>query len=551
VTRRIFHAAAVGVLVCTSLLVAPVAQQSQSGSRQRTASTDATAAPPIQRADAADLDAISKIKEEGLERSQAMDTLWYLTDVYGPRLTNSPNIRAAASWAVKRLGDWGIPGAKQDTWGPFGRGWANERFTANVIAPQPFPLIAFPRAWTPGTAGTVTAEAVTVLAARDEDLKKWEGKLSGKIVLTVAPPEVRPLLTPLGRRLTDQELLDLQSQPVNAGRGRGGRGGRGGGPNDPNFGQRMIQFFVREGVVATLEPGAGRNDHGTILVSNAPRQYRDPKEPPTVPQIIVASEHYNRIARLLDANIPVQLELNVQNRFVDDTLDSFNIVAEIAGTDRADEVVMLGAHFDSWHAGTGATDNAAGSAAMMEAMRILKASGLRLRRTVRLALWTGEEEGLLGSRDYVKRQFADPETMTLKPAHAKLSGYFNMDNGTGAIRGVYLQGNEAVRPTFGVWMEPFHSLGMTTLSIRSTGSTDHVAFDEIGLPGFQFIQDPLEYGTHSHHTNMDLYDRIQAEDLMKNSVIIASFVYLAANRDSLLPRKPLPKPRTTRATTTQ
>ena len=246
----------------------------------------------------------------------------------------------------------------------------------------------------------------------------------------------------------------------------------------------------------------------------------------------------------------MQLELNVQNRFIDDTLDAFNVVAEIAGTDRADEVVMLGAHFDSWHAGTGATDNAAGSAAMMEVMRILEASGLRMRRTVRLALWSGEEQGLLGSRAYVKQQFADPEVMMLKPAHAKLSAYFNMDNGGGAIRGVYLQGNEAARPVFAAWMEPFRSLGMTTLSIRSTGSTDHVAFDEVGLPGFQFIQDPLEYGTHSHHTNMDLYDRIQAEDLMKNSVVIASFVYHAANRDVLLPRKPLPRPRP-RTTATQ
>ena len=238
----------------------------------------------------------------------------------------------------------------------------------------------------------------------------------------------------------------------------------------------------------------------------------------------------------------VTIELNVQNRFLDDTLDSFNVVAEIPGTDRADEIVMLGAHFDSWHAGTGATDNAAGSAAMMEAMRILKAAGVRLRRTVRLALWTGEEQGFLGSRAYVKQQFADRVTMQLKPAHAKLSAYFNLDNGTGAIRGVYLQGNEAVRPIFAAWMEPFRSLGMTTLTIRNTGGTDHLPFDEVGLPGFQFVQDPVEYQTYSHHTNMDVYDRIQAQDMMKNAVIIASFVYHAANRDALLPRKTLPRP---------
>ena len=313
-----------------------------------------------------------------------------------------------------------------------------------------------------------------------------------------------------------------------------------------------MAFYAQEGVVAVLEPGTGRNDHGAILVQG-PSQNRDPKEPLTAAQIVVASEHYNRIARLLERDMRVTIELNVQNRFVDDTLEAFNVIAEIPGTDRADEIVMLGAHFDSWHAGTGATDNAAGSAAMMEAMRILKATGVRMRRTVRLALWTGEEQGLLGSRAYVKQQFGDRVTMQLKPAHAKLSAYFNHDNGTGAIRGVYLQGNEAVRPIFAAWMEPLRSLGMTTLTIRNTGGTDHLPFDEVGLPGFQFIQDPVEYSTYSHHTNMDVYDRIQAQDMMKNAVIIASFVYHAANRDALLPRKALPRPRPpqTPATTSQ
>jgi hypothetical protein len=487
-----------------------------------------------------DLDAVYRIKDEGLQRSAVMDTLWNLTDVHGPRLTNSPNIRAAAAWAVKRLEEWGVSNVRQEAWGPFGRGWTNERLVAQVTSPQPFPLIAFPRAWTPGTDGTVTAEAVVAVVSRDDQLQSWAGKLRGKVVLIAQTQDVRPILTPLGRRLTDQDLVDIQTQPVNA-----GRGGRAGGPNapDPNFPVRRAQFFAREGVVATLEPGAGRNDHGTILVSNAPAQYRDAKQPPIVPQLMVATEHYNRIGRLLARNIPVTLELNIQNRYVDDTLDSFNIIADIPGTDRAEEVVMLGAHFDSWHAGTGATDNAAGVASMLEAVRILRASDLRMRRTVRLALWTGEEQGLLGSSAYVKQQFGDPNTMLLLPPHGRLSAYFNMDNGTGAIRGVYLQGNEAVRPIFAAWMEPLRSLGMTTLTIRGTGATDHVSFDQVGLPGFQFIQDPIEYGTHSHHTNMDLYDRIQAEDLMKNSVIIASFVYHAAMRDALLPRKALPRPR--------
>jgi carboxypeptidase Q len=380
----------------------------------------------------------------------------------------------------------------------------------------------------------------------DADLAGWTGKLRGKIVLIARNPDVRAQLTPLGRRLTDAELQDLQGQPVTATRARGGRAG--GARPESNFTYRLMQFFAREGVVATLEPGTGRSDHGAILVSNAPRQYRDGNDPATVPQLIVATEHYNRIARLLDSNMPVRLELTIANRFHDGG-DAFNVLAEIPGTDKADEVVMLGAHFDSWHAGTGATDNASGSAAMMEAMRILKTSGLTLRRTVRLALWTGEEQGLLGSRAYVKQQFGEPDTMRLLPGHARLSAYFNMDNGTGAIRGVYLQGNEAVRPAFAAWMEPFRALGMTTLTIRGTGGTDHLAFDEVGLPGFQFVQDPIEYGTHSHHTNMDVYDRIQPEDMLKNSVIIASFVYHAANRDERLPRKPLPQPRPAPAAT--
>jgi Zn-dependent M28 family amino/carboxypeptidase len=303
-----------------------------------------------------------------------------------------------------------------------------------------------------------------------------------------------------------------------------------------------MQFFVREGVVALLEPGAGRNDHGALVVQGS-NANRDAKAAAVAPQVVVATEQYNRLARLLARNQPVKLELTIQNRFIDDTLDAYNILADIPGTDRAGEVVMLGAHFDSWHSGTGATDNAAGSAVMMEVMRILKTSGLPMRRSVRLALWTGEEQGLLGSTAYVKTHFADRDTMQLQPAHATLSAYFNMDNGTGAIRGVYLQGNEAIRPVFQAWMEPFRNLGMTTLAIRDTRSTDHMPFDDVGLPGFQFVQDPVEYGTHSHHTNMDVFDRLQSEDLMKNAVIIASFVYHAATRDELVPRKPLPAPR--------
>jgi len=522
--RRVSHRAVVAVLLFTGLLASPWAQSER-----------------------VDLDAITRIKDEGLQRSQVMDTAWYLTDVHGPRLTNSPGLRAAADWTTKRLTEWGLANVRQEKWGVFGRGWANDRFTANVLAPTPSPLLAFQRAWTPGTAGIVSGDVVLVVVNNDEGFKKWEGQLKGKIVLAQNPVGVRLLTTPLGRRYTDQELVDLQSQPVTAPAAIAPNPAP---PVPVNLAARRMQFFAREGVLAVLEPGTGRNDHGALPVQGA-NASRNAKEPPVPTQITVATEQYNRLARLVRRGIPARVELDAQSRFIDDTLDAFNIIAELPGTDRADEVVMLGAHFDSWHAGTGATDNAAGSAAMMEAMRILKTSGVRLRRTVRLALWTGEEQGLLGSRAYVKQQFGDRDTMVLTPAHATLAAYFNMDNGAGAIRGVYLQGNEAVRSVLSTWMEPFRSLGMTTLSIRNTGGTDHLAFDEVGLPGFQFIQDPLEYSTHSHHTNMDLYDRLPAEDLMKNATIIAAFVYQAATRDELLPRKPLPKPRSPRPTTTQ
>jgi carboxypeptidase Q len=495
-------------------------------------------APGSARPEPVDLDAIHRIRDEGLQRPQVIDTAWYLTDVYGPRLTNSPGIRAAADWAVDRLREWGLSDVRQESWGPFGRGWVNERLTAHALAPQAFPLTAYARAWTPGTGGAVTADAVLAVIDREEDFAKWEGRLEGRIVLAQRPAEVQPLLAPLGRRYTDEELKALESQPVTAPRPAPAAAAT------PTLAQRRMQFYATEGVVAVLEPGTGRSDHGALLVTG-PHQQRQTGEPAVAAQIVVATEQYNRLARLLARDVPVRLELDVRNRFLDEPLDSFNILADIPGTDRAGEVVMLGAHFDSWHAGTGATDNAAGSAVMMEAMRILRTVGLPMRRTVRLALWTGEEQGLLGSRAYVRQHFADRTPMGLQPGHSTLSAYFNLDNGTGAIRGVFLQGNDAVAPIFAAWMDPLRSLGVTTLSIRNTGSTDHVPFDEVGLPGFQFIQDPLEYGTHSHHSNMDLYDRLQAEDLMKNAIIVASFVYHAANRDDLLPRKPLPRPRET------
>lgn len=494
----------------------------------------ATLAPSVtgQHQEPVDLQAISTIKDEGLQRSKVMDIASYLTDVYGPRLTGSPNIRAAGEWAVKEMQGWGLANATLATWGRFGRGWTNDRYVGHLIAPARSALIGYPKAWTPGTNGPLTGEAVLAVLETEGDLNQHRGTLNGKFVLTAPERAAPPHFEPEGRRYSDAELAERARQPVAPPQGRGGA------PlAAQEFQRKRMAFLVSEGVAATLEPGRG--DGGTVFVQGGGS--RNAQDPPSVLQIVLAVEHYNRIVRILNKSIPVTLEFDIRNTFHDADVNGFNVIAEIPGTDKADELVMLGAHFDSWHSGTGATDNAAGSAVIMEAMRILKVTGVRLRRTVRAGLWTGEEQGFLGSRAYVGEHFGSRQTLELKPGHQKLSGYFNVDNGTGAIRGVHLQGNEAVAPVFKAWMEPFQNLGMTTLAIRNTGGSDHLAFDEVGLPGFQFIQDPIEYDLRTHHSNMDVHDRLQAADMMKNAVIVASFVYHAANRDALLPRKPLPK----------
>ena len=484
---------------------------------------------------APDPSVISKFRDEANEHSRIMEVMGYLTDVYGPRLTNSPNIREAGEYAVKTLSSWGLSNVHEETWGPFGRGWSNELFEANEIAPRYFPLIAYPKAWTAGTNGPVTAEAIYAKIEREEDFSSYRGRLRGMFVLTAPLRVMEAQFEAPAHRLSDQELADLaqprppEPPPDKAALERQRK--------QREFNDKLVKFLTEEGALAWLEPSP--HDGGTITVLGGGS--RDPKDPPVLPRVAVDIEHYGRIFRTLGKNIPVTLRIDIANKFYDDSLDSFNIIAEIPGTDKPDEVVMLGAHFDSWASGTGATDNAAGSAVMMEAMRILKTRNAKMRRTVRLALWTGEEEGLLGSRAYVLQHFADRNSMDLKPDHAKLSAYFNVDNGTGKIRGIYLQDNEAVRPIFEKWMEPFKSDGMAALSARGTGGTDHISFDEVGLPGFQFIQDPIEYETRTHHTNMDVYERIQAADLKQMAVIVASFVYMTANAEQLLPRKPLPK----------
>jgi carboxypeptidase Q len=479
-----------------------------------------------------DLDAVYRIKDEGLQRSRVMEIESYLTDVYGPRLTGSPNIKEAAEWAQKTMTEWGLTKVHFETW-PFGRGWQNHRFVALATAPRAYPLIGYSKAWTPGTNGPVTGEATIAVIDSEKDFDTYRGRLRGKFVLSAAMRGVPAQFEAPGHRFSEDELTQLARQPSSSGRGRGNFQA-----ND--FNRKRTRFWIDEGVAAVLD--FGRGDGGTVFIQAPPGVSREPDGAPQPPQVTLAIEHYGRLYRTLEKKIPVTLQMDIDNRFYDQDLSAFNVLAEIPGTDKADEVVMLGAHFDSWHSGTGATDNAAGSAVMMEAMRILKTTGLRPRRTVRIGLWGGEEQGLLGSKEYIKAHYGDPATMQLKPDHAKFAGYFNVDNGTGAIRGIYLQGNEAVAPIFQAWMEPFRNMGMTTLAIRNTGGTDHLSYDAVGLPGFQFIQDAVEYNTRTHHSNMDVYERIQPQDMMRNAVIVASFVYNAATRDEKLPRKPLPKP---------
>jgi len=503
--------------------------------------------------EAVNLEVVHRIRQEALQNSRVMDHLFYLTDVHGPRLTNSPGYFKAANWVVSQMQSWGID-AKLDPWGPFGRGWEYTHFSVDMVEPSAASFIGVPLAWTPGTTGAMTGEAIVAIIANDTDIERYRGKLKDKIVFLGTGRELTMRTTPPGTRYTDQQLADIAAAAV-AGRGNnppGARaaaaGARSAGPapapsagtGGQSFTNRLNQFFADEHVLALARPGGGQSDGGTVFAQAGGS--RDPKDPLAPPSFALTPEHYNRVLRLLDNGIPVKLQVDIRARFIDDRMDSANVIAEIPGRAKPREVVMVGAHFDSWHGGTGATDNAAGSAVMIEVMRILKTLNLPMDRTVRMGLWGGEEQGYFGSLAYVTDHFADRRAMTLKPEHSTFSGYFNIDNGTGKIRGVYLQGNDRMRPVFEDWFKPFADLGAGTISIRNTGGTDHTVFDAVGLPGFQFIQDPIEYDTRTHHSNMDVYDRVQAADLRQMAAIVASFVYNAATRPDLLPRKPLPAP---------
>ena len=477
---------------------------------------------------------ITRIKDEALQRSQVMETMSWLTDVYGPRLANSPNIRKAADWTTGQLRSWGLANVHLEPFQNFGRGWENTRLTFVAVSPQPFPILAYPRAWSPGTEGPVTGEVTQVLIDSAPDFEKYRGKLKGKFVL-LGPARATPenaINAPM--RYSDSSLVAL-AEPAAPNPARQGLARQAPNPAAFQFPAARYAFLADEQVAAVLLPARGQE--GTVFTDNGfPRAPDAPIQPPT---LHVAIEHYGRLARLAAKGLPVTLELDMRNRFTAADENSFNVIAEIPGTDPKlkNEVVMLGAHFDSWHAGTGATDNAAGSSVMLEAVRIIKSLGLKPRRTIRIALWGAEEQGLIGSRNFVRSHFRDSTSAPDKPEASQVAGYFNVDNGSGKIRGVYLQGNDGVRPVFDAWMEPFKGMGMATLTSRNTGGTDHLSFDAVGLPGFQFIQDPLQYDTRTHHSNQDVYEQIQPEDMKFNAAVVASFVWQAAQRAEKLPRK--------------
>ncbi|HXP63692.1 MAG TPA: M20/M25/M40 family metallo-hydrolase [Dongiaceae bacterium] len=612
---------------------------------------------------AGETDAIARIREEGLERSQVMETLSWLCDVIGPRLTGSPNLKRANQWTRDRMAGWGLTNAHLEAWGPFGRGWTLKRFSAQVIEPQTIPLLGCAAAWSPGLDKPVVADVVYLDPGTNTDFKMYEGKLKGAIVLAGQPRELGQGFEPLATRITETNLLQLANASADrAVRYSFSMGSRATTrrPAPGRFGNasRALSFLAKEGVALVVNPSM-MGEGGTLLVASAsvpgndgPRTNRpagsprawSTNAPAMPPQVTLAAEDYNRLVRMLQKGEKLKMAVDLEVQFNDDDLMAYNTIAEIPGSDLKDEIVMLGGHLDSWHAGTGATDNGAGAVAAMEAVRIIAALKLQPRRTIRVALWSGEEQGLLGSKAYVARHFGyytnivttnaattnlaatnlestnpagagevfvstlstvynvgktDAEATNRAPVEAlrspkdstrphpismgeyprpswlsssnrdpagarparsgssanssstrklvrleeyeKLSVYFNLDNGAGKIRGIYMQNNEAVRPQFRAWLEPFRDLGAETLTPSNTGGTDHLSFDEIGLPAFEFMQDPLDYGTRTHHTNQDLVDRVLPDDLKQAAVILAAFVYDAAMAEAKLPRKPSPQ----------
>jgi len=573
---------------------------------QSAASTDSAALTNLN-------DIIAGIRDEGFNHSSLMDTLSYLTDVIGPRLTGSPNLKRANEWTRDRLSEWGLKNAHLEAWGPFGRGWSLDRFSVQVVEPQAIPIIACPTAWSPGLEKPIVADVIHLDAQDPEDLDKYKGKLAGAIVLVSPLRELGPRFEPLARRLNETNLLRLANagppstsrrrppsrRPETRARRAEGprvspvsRGGERTSTNSTRFSPgprryrspgRNLAFLAQEhaalvissspmGEDGTVFTGAAMlpppEDQAGFSFANRPRPWST-NTPSTLPQITMATEDYNRIVRILQHGEKVRMAVDFQVRFHPEDLMVYNTIAEIPGSDLKDEIVMLGAHLDSIQSGTGATDNAAGVAAMMEAVRIFKVLKLQPRRTIRIGLWSGEEQGLLGSRAYVACHFGYYTNRTEPPPvrspkdqsesatsedrsrtnsaptrrlvrnseFEKISVYFNLDNGGGKIRGVYLQGNEAERPLFRRWLQPFRDLDAETITSSNTYGTDHTSFDAVGIPAFQFIQDPLDYMARTHHSNQDVFERIEPDDLRQAAVILATFAYQAATMDERLPRR--------------
>ena len=495
----------------------------------------------IQSQESKTTDVIDIIKKHGMEKSNVMEIAHWITDYNGPRLTGSPGLDNATKWVVDELNNWGMNNVHLQEWGPFGRGWEMTHFEMHANSPDYWPIIAYPKAWSSSASGE--GEAVFLDIKDKNDIEKYRGKLSNKFILIDSILEINEAFKASAKRHDDKSLLELANANAPSPNSRRYR----------NFSGNSIindiwNMLDDERPIAVLNRSY-KGELGTVFVSGARSAngnrrdiYKNDKY--IIPQVTLAMEHYNRIFRITQQGTPVNLSIDFKSNYTNPDGMEHNIIAEITGTDLKDEVVMFGAHFDSWHTGTGATDNASGSAVMMEAARILletiKESGIKPRRTLRMALWTGEEQGLLGSRAYVAENFADFNGFrvnSLKPEQKKVSAYYNLDNGTGKIRGVYLQGNDKVSPIFREWLSGFKDMDASTLSISNTGGTDHLAFDMIGIPGFQFIQEPIAYSSKTHHSNMDNYDHIVENDLKQAATIIAYFIWKTSQRDEKLPRK--------------
>jgi hypothetical protein len=524
-----------------------------------------TAHSQVRPPDAADTAMLNRIWLEGANNSRVMEHLSWMTDVFGPRVPGSPAYNKAAEWAAKRFTELGLSGAVVEPAGDFGLGWSYEYVSAHMTAPSYMPIQAYPRPWTGSTKGKISGSPVLAPVNAKADMEKYKGKLKGAIVLVRGPRPVHPNFNAPAKRMDDKDLKEVEDTPIPV----KPAGPEGPGPEGGLKWEEIEEFYRAEEVGVLIEPSSGsRSDFGTVKVDAYGGRGKDFVTRGQSPRLIVAAEPYNRICRILDLKVPVTLEVEVRTTTYDVDTRGYNVTAEIPGTDKKDELVMLGGHLDSWTGGTGAVDDAAGCAVAMEAVRILKTLGIKPRRTIRAAFWTGEEEGFFGSRGYVVRHFGDTDTGQLaklelfdaaleknerkplgdskkflaKPEYAKISGYFNYDNGSGRIRGIYLQENFQVRPIFEAWMKPLKDLGVTAIALQNTDGTDHLPFDYAGIPGFQFIQDPLDYFPGLHHTNQDVYDHAVAEDLIQSAVVMAYFVYQTAMREDMLPRKPLPIP---------